>query len=93
MTLKRDPNVADPDGLYAAIIDAHADLSDADSAALNARLVLLLANHIGDPAVAGRGPRHRPQVARQVSGGLLPSPELVEGRAAHASRGSTSSPL
>ena len=51
MALKRDPNMADPDGLYAALIDAHADLSDADSAALNARLVLLLANHIGDPAV------------------------------------------
>jgi hypothetical protein len=43
--------VADPDGLYAAIIDAHADLSEAESVALNARLVLLLANHIGDPAV------------------------------------------
>ena len=51
MALKRDPNVADPDGLYAAIIDAHADLSEAESAALNARLVLLLANHIGDPEV------------------------------------------
>jgi hypothetical protein len=51
MTLKRDPNMSDPDGLYAAIVDSHADLSDADSAALNARLVLLLANHIGDPAV------------------------------------------
>ena len=51
MPLKREPNVADPDGLYAALIDAHADLTDAESAALNARLVLLLANHIGDPAV------------------------------------------
>ena len=51
MALKRETNVADPDGLYAAIFDAHADLSDAESAALNARLVLLLANHIGDPAV------------------------------------------
>ena len=51
MALKRDANVADPDGLYAAIIDAHADLTEADSVALNARLVLLLANHIGDPAV------------------------------------------
>jgi hypothetical protein len=50
MALKRDPNVADPDGLYAAIIDAHADLSEAESVALNARLVLLLANHIGDAA-------------------------------------------
>ena len=51
MALKREPNVADPDGLYAALIDAHADLTEAESAALNARLVLLLANHIGDPAV------------------------------------------
>jgi Protein of unknown function (DUF2783) len=51
MPLKRDPNVADPDALYAAIIDAHADLTEAESVALNARLVLLLANHIGDAAV------------------------------------------
>ena len=51
MALTRDPNIADPDGLYAAIIDAHSDLDDAASQALNARLVLLLANHIGDTAV------------------------------------------
>jgi hypothetical protein len=51
MALKREPNMADPDGLYATIIEAHAGLSEADSAALNARLVLLLANHIGDAAV------------------------------------------
>ena len=51
MALKRDPNIADPDGFYAALIAAHADLSEAESLALNARLVLLLANHIGDPAV------------------------------------------
>ena len=51
MALIRDPNVPDPDGLYAALIDAHADLDDAQSVALNARLVLLLANHIGELAV------------------------------------------
>jgi hypothetical protein len=51
MTLKREPNTKDPDRLYAAIIDAHAGLSDAESVVLNARLVLLLANHIGDEAV------------------------------------------
>jgi len=51
MALKREPNVDDPDGLYAAIIDAHADLTDEQSTALNARLVLLLANHIGDAGV------------------------------------------
>ena len=51
MALQREANTKDPDGLYAAIIEAHAGLSDADSAALNARLVLLLANHIGDESV------------------------------------------
>jgi len=51
MALQREANSSDPDALYAAIIEAHAGLSDADSAALNARLVLLLANHIGDESV------------------------------------------
>jgi hypothetical protein len=51
MPLTRDPNIPDPDGLYAALIEAHSDLDDAGSLALNARLVLLLANHVGDPAV------------------------------------------
>ena len=47
MPLMKQPHVADPDGLYAAILEAHTDLSETESAALNARLVLLLANHIG----------------------------------------------
>lgn len=51
MSLKRDPNLADADGLYAAIIDAHNGLSPDESVALNARLVLVLANHIGDTNV------------------------------------------
>jgi hypothetical protein len=41
------PNFDDPDGFYAALIEHHRNLSDADCAALNARLVLILANHIG----------------------------------------------
>ena len=51
MPLKREPNLPDPDCLYAAIVEAHADLSESESVALNARLVLLLANHIGDESV------------------------------------------
>ena len=39
------------DDFYEALIDTHRDLSDAQSAQLNARLILLLANHIGDIAV------------------------------------------
>jgi hypothetical protein len=51
MPLEHQPNLEDPDAVYAAIIEAHAGLSEVDSAALNARLVLLLANHIGEESV------------------------------------------
>jgi uncharacterized protein DUF2783 len=64
MPLNRDPNIVDPDAFYAALIDAQRDLTDAESVALNARLVLLLANHIGDMAVL----RDAILVARQSSG-------------------------
>lgn len=46
--LNTAPNIADPDGFYADLIAAHEGLSEQDSAAFNARLILLLANHIGD---------------------------------------------
>jgi hypothetical protein len=39
------------DAFYEQLIDTHRGLPDADSRLLNARLVLLLANHIGDLAV------------------------------------------
>lgn len=48
-TLNLDPAFADPDAVYQSIIDMHKDLSDEESHAANAKLVLLLANHIGDP--------------------------------------------
>ena len=48
MPLITDPHLSAPDDFYEALIDAHRDLSPADSHALNARLVLLLANHVGD---------------------------------------------
>jgi hypothetical protein len=46
--LKTEPNIAHPDDFYQALIDAHAGLSEQESAALNARLILLLANQVGD---------------------------------------------
>jgi hypothetical protein len=48
MQLNREPNLADPDGFYEALIGAQRDLDDAQCALMNARLVLVLANHIGD---------------------------------------------
>jgi Protein of unknown function (DUF2783) len=46
-----EPNMASPDDFYEALINAHRDLSDAQSHALNAKLVLLLANHVGSHSV------------------------------------------
>jgi hypothetical protein len=48
MKLKVEPNLAAPDDFYQALIDMHRDLSDEQSQMVNARLILLLANHIGD---------------------------------------------
>ena len=38
----------DPDAAYRSVIEAHRGLSDEASANLDARLILVLANHIGD---------------------------------------------
>ncbi|MBR2817557.1 MAG: DUF2783 domain-containing protein [Reyranella sp.] len=48
--LRRTLNLARPDEIYNAIVDAHKDLDDAQCRALDARLILLLANHVGDEA-------------------------------------------
>lgn len=45
------PNLPNADDVYADLLAAHEGLSKADSDALNARLILILANHIGDRAV------------------------------------------
>lgn len=50
MALITSPNLADPDGLYAALLARHKGLSEPESAAFNARLILILMNHLGDAA-------------------------------------------
>ena len=47
MELITTPHLDSPDDFYEAMIDCHRDLTSEQSHALNARLVLLLANHIG----------------------------------------------
>ncbi|HFQ15248.1 MAG TPA: DUF2783 domain-containing protein [Rhodobacteraceae bacterium] len=42
------PNFDDADDFYASLLAAHDGLSKEESDALNARLILILANHIGD---------------------------------------------
>ena len=72
MALETSPNFFQPgeqsfrpyragDDFYQALIDTHRDLSDEDSERVNARLVLILANHIGDLDVL----REALQVARE----------------------------
>ena len=47
MPLITDPHLESPDDFYEALIAAHDGLDDVQSHALDARLVLLLANHVG----------------------------------------------
>ena len=48
MTLSTSSNFAKPDDAFRAVVEAHRGLSDEQSADLDAALVLILANHIGD---------------------------------------------
>lgn len=58
--LNTAPNLQACDDFYEALIAAHQGLSTPESHAMNARLVLLLANHIGDQATL----QHALQLAR-----------------------------
>lgn len=51
MPLATEPRIEDPDGFYEALMEAHRGLGSGASRRLDARLVILLANHIGDMAV------------------------------------------
>ena len=64
--LNTDPNIAAPDDFYEALVDMHRDLTPDQSRLVNAKLILLLANHIGDAAVL----RHAMAKAR---GGITPA--------------------
>lgn len=48
MSIAPDRLSPDQDDFYQALMEAHSGLSEAESHALNARLVLMMANRIGD---------------------------------------------
>ena len=50
-TLNFEPNLSRPDDFYEALIALHRDLTPDESSTVNAKLILLLANHIGDQQV------------------------------------------
>ncbi|KAF1031743.1 MAG: hypothetical protein GAK33_07349 [Burkholderia lata] len=69
------PRLVDPDAFYEALIDMHRDLSDADSQLVNAKLILLLANQIGDADVL----REAMALARQgVTPPVHPAAEVTQ---------------
>ena len=49
--LRRTLNLARPDDVYNAVVDAHKGLSEEECRAFDARLILLRVNHIGDEDV------------------------------------------
>ncbi|MDI5919377.1 DUF2783 domain-containing protein [Halomonas sp. LR5S13] len=49
--LELTPNFTDPDAFYAALTEVHRERSEEASERINARLILLLANHVGDQRV------------------------------------------
>jgi hypothetical protein len=71
--LRTEPAFADPDAAYAALVAAHRGATDAESAALNARLVLILSNHIGDLGVLAEAIR----LAQTAGGGRFAPRDAV----------------
>ena len=65
MKLNLEPNIPDPDGFYQELIDSQRDMNDEQAQAMTCKLVLVLANHIGDREVLRR--------ALQVAGGRVTS--------------------
>ncbi|MES2361678.1 MAG: DUF2783 domain-containing protein [Pseudomonadota bacterium] len=49
--MKSEPNFQDADAFYESLLDAHHGLSREQSELLNARLILLMANQLGDSAL------------------------------------------
>ena len=66
--MKTTLNLQDADGFYEQVLEAHQGLSKEQSELLNARLILLLANQVGDAKVLKacvEAAREMPTVAAQ----------------------------
>jgi hypothetical protein len=77
VSLITTPNLSAPDDFYEALLETHQDLSPQESHALNARLVLLLANHVGSMEIlrealrlarghGGDSPAHTPNKSANI---------------------------
>ena len=78
MQLNTEANLPNPDAFYEALIEMHQDLSAAESQMVNAKLILLLGNQIGDMEVL----REAMALARKgINPGINPgiTPEINPG--------------
>jgi hypothetical protein len=67
MPLIHTPHITDPDGFYEELIASQRDLTDEQVELMNAKLVLLLANHVGDRGVLSEALRlARPRAAASM---------------------------
>jgi hypothetical protein len=67
MPLDTDPNIDDPDAFYQELIDSQRDMSQEEAELMNAKLILILANHVGDRFVL--------REAIRAAGGTVSDPE------------------
>ena len=79
--LNVEPNITAPDEFYEALIDAHRGLTVEQSQALNARLILLLANQIGDVGLLREALRHARQGIEDAPANATDSPSQPKGSA------------
>ena len=81
-SLNTQPNIPAPDDFYQELVDMHRDLSEQQSALVNAKLILLLANHVGDLAVlreAMRAARQDVAPEAQAGGAREPNSSDISG--------------
>ena len=77
--LNVESNLTAPDKFYEALIDAHRGLTVQQSQALNARLILLLANQVGDVGVLREALRHARQCIDDAPAEANDSPSQTKG--------------
>jgi hypothetical protein len=68
--LDTEPRLERPDDFYEALMNLHRDLSEEESRIANAKLILLLSNHIGDPEVVDEAIRIARDGVRERTEGL-----------------------
>ncbi|WP_395702597.1 DUF2783 domain-containing protein [Aquabacterium sp.] len=75
MPLLHEPNIADPDGFYESLIEHQRDLDDTQAREFQARLLLILANQVGDRQVLDQALRLARDAGgpRTSSAGLRPA--------------------